>query len=144
MLVRSFFFAGRGGFFLALFLSHHFSLSLFPFPYLLCPAIAIVTYNYQAKVAAGQNPEDEEDPEQAAFMEEAMGEYDMWGAADEFTSSVDNENHLRFFVDTLGVLQQMGMAQAVQQGLSPALSALMQRLVQTCARQDEAYNSGKI
>lgn len=98
----------------------------------------------QAKVAAGQSPDDEEDPEQAAFMEEAMGEYDMWDATDDFTSSVDNENHLRFFVDTLGVLQQMGMAQAVQQALSPPLAALMQRLIQTCARQDEAYKTGKI
>ena len=77
-------------------------------------------------------------------MEDAMGEFDMWGAQDDFTSSVDNDNHLRFFVDTLGVLQQMGMAQAVQQALSPELAALMQRLVATCQRQDAAYASGKV
>ena len=73
-----------------------------------------------------------------------MGEFDMWGSQDDFTSSMDNENHLRFFVDTLGILDQMGMAQAMQQALSPPLASLMQRLVATCAKQDAAYAGGKI
>ena len=60
-----------------------------------------------------------------------MGEFDFLSAEDNFTSNIDTENHLRFFVDTLAVLRQKGEEQAVSAGMTQTHSQAMNRLIQT-------------
>jgi hypothetical protein len=62
------------------------------------------------------------------------GEFDFESAVDHFTSNIDMENHLTFFVDTLALIQQKGEEQAVTAGMSQQASQMMQRLVQTHGR----------
>jgi hypothetical protein len=63
---------------------------------------------------------------------EAFGEYDFdMGSEDNFNSNMDTENYLRFFVDTLEMLQLNGGAQAASAGMSPPANQAMQRLIQT-------------
>ena len=53
---------------------------------------------------------------------------------DHFTSNLDLENHLQFFVDTLEVLQQKGEAQSISQGMDHNMTNTMNRLIQTHGR----------
>jgi len=62
------------------------------------------------------------------------GEFDFLGAEDHFTSNIDTENHLRFFVDTLAILRQKGEEQAVSSGMTQNHLQAMNRLAQTHSR----------
>ena len=63
-----------------------------------------------------------------------MSEFDFESSEDHFTSNLDLENHLQFFVDTLEVLQQKGEAQSISQGMDHNMTNTMNRLIQTHGR----------